>query len=226
MVVRYLDLRNLSLGGRPFHAVLLCGEAAGDGPVDVAAETFLRTAEPPAHDRWTSTPDLKTQYAPGGKVAIERLINEAKDAIRELVRPASRDLSDGPRALKELFKMGPPAPTAEQVRVVTPRGHVDENGKWDVEATIRVRPDGRAWRMRPVLSFAAETGAGLPVEWERIEPVSSCTIDSDGRLIIAPGVREARFHGVSDPNSHPVPAVESTVTVDIRSVERLDEVPV
>jgi RNA polymerase primary sigma factor len=158
-------------------------------------------------------------------VAIERLINEAKEAIRELVRPASRDLSDGPRALKELFKMGPPAPTTEQIRVVAPRGHVDESGSWDIEATIRVRPDGRAWRMRPILSFAAETGAGLTVEWERIEALSSCTVDSENCLLIAPGIREARFRGVSNPSSHPVPAVDSTVTVDVRSVERFSEVP-
>jgi RNA polymerase primary sigma factor len=220
MVVRYYDLQNLSLGARPFHAILLCGEAAGASSLDFAAEDFLRTAEPPAHDRWMMTPDLKTRYATGGKAAIERMLATAKEQIRELVRPASRDLSDGPRSIKELFKLGTIVrdSIAEPMRVVIDNHRVDSHGRWDVTATLRLKPDKRGRSLTPVLVFASESGAGRSVSWLELQPLAKCSKDGTGRLVVAPGIREIKFRGISDATSHPVPASESTVILDIRDV--------
>src|SRR5262249_30697877 len=74
MVVQFKSLAGTCLGARPFHALLLCGrapefvapEVARSNPqADQAAEMFLRTAEPPSHNQWTATPDLKALYARG-----------------------------------------------------------------------------------------------------------------------------------------------------------------
>ena len=74
MVVQLKSLAGTCLGARPFHALLLCGRASefvapdvarSNPQADQAAEMFLRTAEPPSHNQWVATPDLKAVYARG-----------------------------------------------------------------------------------------------------------------------------------------------------------------
>jgi RNA polymerase primary sigma factor len=220
MIIEYLPLPHLQVGAIPFHAAVLCGTAAGNSEIERTAELFLRTAEPPAHNRWTSTPELKTDYAPGGKKGIDAFIDSVREQIRSLVRPVLSDLSDGPQAVRELFRLtGPPTEVPERPRVAAASGAVDTEGRWVVEAALRVKPDKGPWRLAPVLVFSAETGPGRTVKWQRLEALSGCRLEDDDRLLIPQGTREARFRGVSDPNSHPVPAVESSVLIDVRKVE-------
>lgn len=217
LVVKYLDLTNLA-GARPFHAAVLCGEAAGDESSHRAAERFLRAAEPPAHNDWTSTQDLKVEYDLGGKKALDDFYAEVKRAVKELVSPAREDLSDGPRALKELLKIkGEPPEPLKQPRIVDPSGVVNVAGAWEVEATVRVKPAvGKVWRGRPVAIFNAETGAGEPVPWATLESVRGCKVSGD-QIVIPAGTREARFRGTTDPARHPVPAADSTLSIDFRT---------
>jgi RNA polymerase primary sigma factor len=223
MVIRYADLKQLYVGSVPFHAVVMAGSAAGSSPADRAAELFLRTAEPPAHSEWTSTPDLKTDYVTGGKRSLERFFEEVKAQIREIVRSETTGASEGPQALKELLRLdestsAPPEP----VRVTRVSGQPDDQGRWVAEATIRVRVDEhdkRGWRVQPVLIFNAETGGGRAVRWEKLEGLKDCKVDGN-RLVIPEGKREARFRGISDLRSHPIPAKYSSVVVDLRNAER------
>jgi RNA polymerase primary sigma factor len=67
MIIRDYRLHNLPFGARPFHAIVLAGEAAGSEASDRDAERFLRAAEPPAHNRWASTPEVTSQYERGGR---------------------------------------------------------------------------------------------------------------------------------------------------------------
>src|SRR5262249_54862606 len=141
MVVQYIDLQGVCMGAMPFHAALLCGEAAvrpngTPDPSSVAADRFLRTAEPPNHDRWTSTPDLGTEYFRPGKKAIDEFIAAAKNQVRDLVRPPTDDLSDGPDALKELLKIGDDddEPAVDAPYIYRPNGTPLDDGSWSVEA--------------------------------------------------------------------------------------------
>jgi transcriptional regulator with XRE-family HTH domain len=220
MVIQTLRVGALPIGSRPFHAIVLAGEAAGNSPADKVADRFLRHAEPPAHNKWTGTPDLTANYARGGKASIEAFESEVKKAIRDVIRQPSRDLSDGPDALKELLRMVPPTSAGKRPRVRSVRDHsITEDNAWqitDAMIALPARSDGKGWTISPVLRFGTESGAPVPVKWRLIEPIANCTLDSRQRLVIPPGVRTARFSATTDPATHPVGARRATVLVDLR----------
>ena len=81
----------------PFHAVVLCGQAADDDPRPPSrTNSFARRT--PAHNTWELTPDLKFTYAQGGGAAIRTFFGAVRAAIRDAVGPATEDLSDGPQS--------------------------------------------------------------------------------------------------------------------------------
>ena len=110
MVVSYWDRRGLMLGLRPFHALLIAGEArAPDAPTDedVAVERFLRAAEPPGHDEWRATPALRQAYKRGGQVALERFHRTVTEELRLLLAPRLSQGTKGPTRLQKRFPIGP-----------------------------------------------------------------------------------------------------------------------
>lgn len=220
MVVKYLDLKNLVFGGKPFHAIVLCGEAAGDQVPDRAAERFFRTAEPPAHNNFELTPQLKADYAPGSKKAIDDFIQTVKDGIRDLIKPASKEEADGPQAIKELLNISMGSETGQKVRIIRTIGEV-QDACWHVSGTIRVtKPGDHEYGVTPVIIFLAESGGGKQAQWKALTAVKGCRVEGK-RLIVESRTREAKFSGISDPESHPIPASESNVMLDIRQVEAL-----
>jgi RNA polymerase primary sigma factor len=222
MVVEERKLSGICLGSRPFHALLMCGLAAGREPINDAADEFLRTAEPPSHNKWVATPELKTTYARGCVNALKSFIDHAIESLRDLVKPTTKDLGDGPNSLRELFRIGPEPVSAqrERPRVVEQRGHVDDLGRWCVEARIRMKPSDRVTLLSPAVLFVAETGAGKSVRWQTLDPTTNCSVE--GLALRVPArTREVAFSGVTDPASHPVPAKESSIVVDLRRVVQL-----
>jgi RNA polymerase primary sigma factor len=227
MVIERASLAGLALGARPFHALLLCGKApeeAGvegrNGSADEAAEEFLRTAEPPSHNKWMATAELKSTYARGCKSRLEEFLAEVRKEIAKLVKPAPRDLGDGPNSLRELFRIGnEPAPT-DRPRVSQQAGSVDEQGRWRVGATIRLKARKAPVRLEPAVYFQVETGAPQPVEWLELEAVSNC--ETDGLSLVVPAdKREVKFMGITDADTHPAPATQSCVVVDVRKITTL-----
>lgn len=220
MVIQRQLVGALPVGARAFHAMVLTGEAAGDEAADRAADRFLRAAEPPAHNKWTGTPDLTASYERGGRAALEAFEQAIKKAIREIIKQPSKDLSDGPDALKELLRLVPPKPDGKRPRIKSVRKHgISQGGAWVItEATVTLpaRKDGRGWTVMPVLRFGTESGPTIPVEWAELEPVSQCQLDSQGRLTMGPKVRTAKFSAVSQPASHPVGASRAKVLIDVR----------
>ena len=101
MTVNFKSYRNITFCAIPFHAILLCGTSAGyDKKTDFLADQFLRTAEPPAHDRWGPTDELKTDYKLGGIKKIKDFFDEAKKIIESQVGPITPKGTDGPNFLK------------------------------------------------------------------------------------------------------------------------------
>ena len=100
----------------------------------------------------------------------------------------------------------------------TATGSVDDDGAWVIEARLRVHQNESGWRGRPVVVFDAESGSGSRVKWSELEAVRNCAVDGE-YLVIPASVRDVRFRGVTDPGSHPVPAMSSAVSVDFRNVE-------
>lgn len=219
MVIHEPALTGLPVGARPFHGIVLAGEAAGSTSADRAAERFLRAAEPPAHDKWTSTPDVTTNFARGGPTFLRNFEEAVRRAIREVVRQPAKDLSDGPESLKELLRIAPPKPETEsRPRVKSARGNPTDAGAWFVEATVSLPPRDRPWSVVPSLRFGTESGAAIPVRWKALAAEERCDVDGD-RLVAKIGARLIRFSGVTDPSSHPVGAARAKVLVDVRVYE-------
>jgi RNA polymerase primary sigma factor len=217
MIVHDPQLSGLPVGAIPFHAIVLAGEAAGATTADRAAERFLRAAEPPAHNRWTSTPDVNAAYARGGPSAIRAMDEEIRKLIRDLVRQPVSEKSDGPESLKELLRLTPPKPEVERrPRVKAAKGQLDDDGTWDVEATISLPPRDRPWSLRPVLRFGTESGPPIPVKWSSLAAVANCEV-LDGRLVAEGSARQVRFRGRTDPRSYPVGATRAKILVDVRT---------
>ena len=221
MVVEEIGLRGVCLGAREFHAILLGGLAVDSTDAAKLADEFLRTAEPPAHNKWTKTPDLKASYKHGCISNLNQFIASAKEEIRDLVKPATRDLGDGPNAMRELFKIGNEgsgAKSAERPRVIPESSHVDDEGRWVIECRCRFNVDKKARVTKPVLVFLAESGGGQAVSWETIEPIENCELRDDW-LVIPPRKREIRFRATSSVSTHPVPAMQSCVSVELRKTK-------
>lgn len=220
MVIQEPRVGALPVGARPFHAILLAGEAAGQGPADRAADRFLRAAEPPAHNKWTGTPDVTASYARGGRAAIDSFEAEVKRVIREIIKQPTRDLSDGPESLKELLRIIPPKHDGKRPRVRGVKAHeVNAEGAWVIsDATLSLPPrtDGRSWTVRPILRFGTESGSAIAVDWIELTPLSNCELDADNRLVIPANARTARFSATSDPSTHPVAARRAKVLMDVR----------
>ena len=180
----------------------MCGRAATeagvegrDASADEAAEEFLRTAEPPSHNKWIATAELKAIYARGCKSRLEEFLAAVRKEIAKLIKPVPRDLGDGPNSLRELFRIGnEPAPT-DRPRVTKQAGSVDEQGRWVVEATIRLKSRKTPVRVEPAVYFQVETGAPQPVEWLDLEGVSNCAADGL-ELVVPAGEKELKFKGL------------------------------
>lgn len=234
MVVQQKSLAGLCLGARPFHALLLCGRApefvasdvARSNPqADLAAEMFLRTAEPPSHNQWAPTPDLKAVYARGCNSRLKAFLEAAAKAVLDLVKPVPKDTGDGPNALKELFRIGAESAPTERPRVLDPVATVEGDGhdaRWRVSARVRMKARRTPMKLTPAVYFLAETGTGIPVAWASLQAEKNC--EACGlSLIVPPDTREVRFSGVTDPGSHPIPAADSCVVVDIKKLVPLKE---
>jgi RNA polymerase primary sigma factor len=224
MVIRDYRLRNLPFGARPFHAIVLAGRAVGDDPDNREAEKFLRAAEPPAHNKWTSTPEVTSQYERGGKKALDDLEDAIKDAIRKAVRGVTRNVSDGPESLKQLLRLiTPSADNPKRPRVKSVTASLREDGAWAVEGVISVPPKSGRWQLSPVLKFGTESGPAISVEWAELEATAN-SVERKGRLFSDAKARTVSFRAVSDPATHPVSSARARVMVDIRDVRQVQEV--
>jgi hypothetical protein len=92
MVVKYYDRNRIVYGGRKFHGVVLAGKArpwTDEDPsiADEDIDDYLQAAEPPRHDDWEYTKNLKSKYGTDSRstiVGFQR--NVITDAIKDLIR--------------------------------------------------------------------------------------------------------------------------------------------
>jgi RNA polymerase primary sigma factor len=215
MVVKTLDLSKGTVGAQPFHAVVLAGRAVGDSQEDRWAEEFLRTAEPPSHDDWTSTPRLKRLYSPGYSKGLREFEVAIRQAVRELLAIESHLPPDGPADLSRRFRFGEPPSPERAPRIVVRGQSVADDGSWHIEGAVRLRGDlSRGTAGRPEVIFLGESVSRARVKWRSLEAVGEgVSVREDGTVVISPNVRTGKFRGVTDPESHPTPAGETVATV-------------
>lgn len=184
MVVKYYDQSRLALGMRPFHALLICGEARAepDGS-DEAIERFLRRAEPPGHDAWTSTKALRERYKQGYLTSLNNLRNRVKAALEELVVPSPAEGERGPDRLRRRFPISGSSSEGGGRKGPSPFHYEDlesifADGRWGISATIRpdeLRHDG--WEATIEILRMGEDGK--PVRDDQI-PIQDFTIQQEG----------------------------------------------
>jgi transcriptional regulator with XRE-family HTH domain len=166
MIVRSMDF-DLGLGARPFHAAIICGEAAGSSEADTAAEHFLALCEPPAHDNWTADlPDLSRIYVRPIQTALHDFKARIRDALREIVIQRSSTEDRGPADLKKLFEV--PTDTIGDfskaaVRPITLQ-RVTVNGRQKLRSILRPpRSRGKRWRFQMALMSESEYGGPVKI---------------------------------------------------------------
>jgi RNA polymerase primary sigma factor len=220
MTVKTSWVPGLPVGTNPFQAVLLAGRAAGDdAPFAAEAEEFLRSSEPPEHNKWGQTEELRMRYSPSAHRRIAALTTETNKAVHELVAiPKEKKPSGTSKVSKRLKISGKPS---SKVRgAVTPPklddldAVVAPSGAWQITAEVKVSPGEGPWRMSPVAKLEVRSGPRPVVKWAELVAVSNCEL-TDGVLHFAPGTRRAVFRGVTDVSTHPVRAALTGLVVEL-----------
>ena len=172
MVVKYWDRDRVVLGDRDFYGTLVCGRArawgnGGPTAADEDIERFLRAAEPPEHDTWTSTENLKDGYKRGGPTAVSRLHDDVTDSLRELVQQSRSRGKLGPKRLAKRFPIG--RGSSNRSESTTPERVLDgettvtfnnDTNRWEFSGYLEpVVDDHRGWSATVSLRRMAEDGA-------------------------------------------------------------------
>ncbi|WP_254707056.1 helix-turn-helix domain-containing protein [Streptomyces lunaelactis] len=229
MVVKNKRVSDLPLGHRRFQAVLLAGLATGAGNPDAEdAEQFLRTAEPPDHNDWTSTEDLTATYVRGARQCILNFKKAAEQTIRDLLRGQEEesDADEGPQILRDLLTLdAPKKPRTQGFPVVHAiEGDVSESGAWRVRVTVKLPEREDPWVLSPVARFVVRSGGNIPVAWAgTLVPERDCELTKNGNLRFRDGARRGVFKGVTDVSSHPVVADMSCIEVDVPRAKEIVE---
>ena len=223
MVIRYLPQAGIVVGGRPFHAVFLAGEAVGSEPVHRAADQFLRLAEPPAHDRWQFNEELREKYKRGSGARLDELHRAITTALREVISPPEVGEEDPPPELRRLLQIegGPPPeiPPATLRRVESK--FID--GVWQLEGEIHVNDRKRRWAIAPRLWLDVESGSRPRVAWRSLE-VADGDVEKNGEsFILERGMKRITFRGISDPSSHLAAADMCRARLDLAWQEVTEE---
>ncbi|MGW1639580.1 transcriptional regulator [Streptomyces lavendulae] len=221
MTVRTSRVPNLPIGTNPFQAVLLAGRAAGDdAPFAAEAEAFLRASEPPEHNKWSQTEELRTCYSPSAHRRIAAMTWEVNKAVHDLVAVSKKEKAGGTNKVSKRLKIsGKPAAKARGV-VMPPKlddldAEIDSSGAWQITAVVKVPQGTEAWAMKPVAKLEVRSGPRPSVGWADLAAVSNCEL-IDGVLHFAPGTRRAVFRGTTDVSTHPVRAALAGLVIELR----------
>jgi len=175
MVVRYWDRSSLTIGMRPFHAIVVCGLArnprhptAEDGQL----ERFLRTAEPPGHDDWLATARLKQTYQRGYAKALKTLKDRVSAELRKLLVSQPSQGERGPERLQRRFPIGNRGSRTSEpspFRFSGLSAHYAD-GCWHVQGQIEPIVGGTPWHARLTLAELGDDG-------HPIEPVAIAALE-------------------------------------------------
>ncbi|MFF0723205.1 helix-turn-helix domain-containing protein [Streptomyces sp. NPDC004134] len=226
MTVKDSAVTFLPVGTNPFQAILLTGQAAGqDAPGADAAEEYLRASEPPSHNKWGQTEELRLAYSPSAYRRIHSLTTNANNAVRELVAVSrAKTRKSGEAAIagrltvgggpKKRGRAGGPTTLPELDNV---DARIDETGAWSVTVDLRMSSTVDTDRpVTPVAKFDVRSGPRPSAPWKELVAISGCQV-VDGALLLTPGNRKAVFQGITDVSRHPVRAQLTGLVVELRT---------
>lgn len=204
MVVEYWPRKNILVGAKAFHGVLLAGEAS-EVP-SPSAEVFLRLSEPPAHDRWVFNEDLRDNYRRGAGANLNRFFESATGALKDIIRPETIGVDEQPEDLMRLLRIGggtAPARPPAQLRSVT---WEFQGGLWTVQGQIKILEKKKPMVASLSLGVQPESGRAVAVPWETIvieKPRGGTpTVRADYAIDVPPNVSSFSFVARSRPSPH------------------------
>jgi len=217
MVVKYLNQSRVAYGDRNFFAILAAGNARSESNPSVAddeIDRFLRFAEPPDHDEWISTENLREQYKRGFRTALDDMFDSLREALRHLVANRERDTEEiSDRVLKRFPIHGSssrrpsiadPSPAFELTSFST-----FEDNRWKFGGTIEtLEEEFDRWTVDVSLTGIGEDGSQytqIPIELLDAED-QSVTVNIDGDIATLIGESSAtkvEFSGASEPVNNP-----------------------
>lgn len=210
MVVKYYDQSRVAYSDRNFYGVLASGEARSDGTPsnsDREIDRFLRFAEPPEHDEWESTENLREQYQRGFRTALDEMFGTLRDGLRHLIAKSEggESLSDNVLSRFPIHGSGAPRPTSSPPE---PAFEIDstsrfDGDRWEFSGRIATTLDDfDGWTADVSLTGIGEDGS----RYDEIS-VESISVGNDGvtttyengvaRLIADEDVDTVEFEGRS-----------------------------
>lgn len=215
MVVRYLAQRNLLVGGRAFHGLLLAGTAARSASYAVNAEEFLRAAEPPAHDRWEYAPELAGIYKQGTGARLKEFFSRLTNELKRIIRPQRGNETEGPLELRRMLQVSKsgspgsrPKPAFHRLTAAL------ESGKWRVSGEISASEDLLPLRVTPRLALDVESGRSVPLGWHELT-AGDADVDAAGGILLRAPSRRVGFTGLSKSEASGIPASASRLRVEL-----------
>ena len=209
MVVNYKNYGNVSVAAQPFHAILICGEAKPESDVDESdedLEEFLKNAEPPAHDKWKSTQNLRENYKPGYKKALKELERNAREALKDVIVPEVKDGERGPDKLSTKFDMsrkkgGSKKKGKNPLNFTDLSGHLNGDS-WKIYGFIECGDDDHyGWTANIELQIVGEDGSHyekIPIETINSPNAESSIEDGVAKLNVPQGEFGVQFEGDSE----------------------------
>ena len=210
MVVKYYDQSRVAYGDRNFYGVLASGEARPEGiPTggDREVDRFLRFAEPPEHDEWESTENLREQYQRGFRTALDDMFGTVRDGLRHLIAKSNGEDSLSDNVLNQFPIHGSGSPRLTE-SPAEPVFEIDSSSRfsgnhWSFSGRISTLvADFDGWSAEISLTGIGEDGSRydvVPVEAIEVD-VDEVTIsyeDGVARLIVDEKVDEVVFEGRS-----------------------------
>lgn len=217
MVVKYYDQRRIAFGDRNFHGVLACGGARVDRAAtasDREIDRFLRFAEPPEHDEWESTENLRDQYQRGFRTALDDMFDTLRDGLRHLV---ARTNGGGNVLSERVLKRFPIHGNGGRRRrsIASPSVVFDiesqstfEGDRWHFSGRVSpIEEDFEGWTADVSLTGIGEDGSqydDVPIASIDAEHDSVTTTVEDGvaRIVAGDEAEDVVFEGESDSVGH------------------------
>lgn len=205
MVVKYYDQSRVAFSDRDFFGTLACGTARPEGePTDADREVdrFLRFAEPPEHDDWVSTENLRNEYQRGFRTSLDDTFERVRHGLRQLVARQN----DGGALSDEVLKKFPIHGDGRR-RTTTPTTLFEldgeatfDSGRWTFTGNATpVVEDPGDWTAEVSLTRLGEDGAGrerVPVDY--VNSTGATTEVEDGVCrIVGDGPGRVTFQGQS-----------------------------
>ncbi len=215
MVVKYYDQSRVSFGDRNFFGVLAAGTARSTGAPrksDEEIDRFLRFAEPPEHDEWESTENLKQQYMQGYKKAIDYLEADIREELRNLVSRSGRGERELPENVLKKFPIhgqGRRSSSPASSKSFELDGTAFfERDRWRFSGSVEPEAeDHSGWTAEISLTGVGEDGTKyrrVPIDSADVDVEDVDVVEEDGAVVLraSPGVGRVEFGGESRSIGH------------------------